>query len=99
MSEFFKTLFNPYHKLWLEQKKKSAMQGLLADFAQTHFGQLMAEMTVPMVQDFMSVLMAVVHSHRHNKKEESKLIDGHIDFDIVRDTMYKYSKKVQEKFF
>lgn len=99
MAEFFKTLFNPYHKHWLDQKKRSSMQDLLANFANTFFGQLMNEMTKPLMQDFLSILMAVVHSHRHNKKEESKLISGRIDFDIVRDTMYKYSKKAQEKFF
>jgi hypothetical protein len=98
MAEFFKTLFNPYHKAWLDQKKKSPMQSLLSDFAHTHFESLLPNMNKPMSQDFMTWLMAVVHSHRHNKKEEAKLM-GHIDFDLVRDTMYKYSKRVQEKFF
>lgn len=47
------------------------------------------------------MLALVVLSHRHNKEdtisknnEKSKL-----DFSIVRDTMYKYSKKAQDKFF
>ena len=42
--------------------------------------------------------MAVVHSHRHNK-EDSFLSESPIDFTLVRDTMYKYSKKAQERFF
>jgi len=43
--------------------------------------------------------MSVVHSHRHNKKEETAIVKRDIDFDVVRDTMYKYSKKAQQKFF
>jgi len=47
------------------------------------------------------MLSLVVLSHRHNKEESiSKKKDKHeLDFSLVRDTMYKYSKKVQERFF
>ena len=44
------------------------------------------------------MLMAVVHSHRHNK-DDSFISEVNIDFSLVRDTMYKYSKKAQERFF
>lgn len=44
------------------------------------------------------MLMAVVHSHRHNK-EDAFLSESSVDFSLVRDTMYKYSKKAQERFF
>jgi hypothetical protein len=37
------------------------------------------------------MLMAVVHSHRHNKEEF--MTESSVDFSLVRDTMYKYSKK------
>ena len=55
--------------------------------------------------------MAVVHSHRHNKEElvgdSSQAASGsiagsadeNIDFNLVRDTMYKYSKNAQKRFF
>jgi hypothetical protein len=43
--------------------------------------------------------MAVVHSHRHNKEETSEVLaasaaddQANVDFSLVRDTMYKYSK-------
>jgi hypothetical protein len=47
------------------------------------------------------MLSLVVLSHRHNKEESiTKKKDKYeLDFSIVRDTMYKYSKKVQERFF
>jgi len=38
------------------------------------------------------MLMVVVHSHRHNK-EDDFISDTPIDFSLVRDTMYKYSKR------
>jgi hypothetical protein len=44
------------------------------------------------------MLMVVVHSHRHNKGEDF-IKETSVDFTVVRDTMYKYSKKAQEKFF
>ena len=47
-------------------------------------------------------MMAFVYAHRHNKDDqfikESKK-DKYIDFSIVRDVMYCYSKKAQDKFF
>lgn len=46
--------------------------------------------------------MAFVYAHRHNKDDvfilESRK-DKYIDFSIVRDVMYSYSKKAQDKFF
>ena len=47
-------------------------------------------------------MMAFVYAHRHNKDDvfilESRK-DNYIDFSIVRDVMYSYSKKAQDKFF
>lgn len=42
----------------------------------------------------------LIHSHRHNKKEEFLVKQADkLDFSVVRDTMYKYSKKAQQRFF
>ena len=43
------------------------------------------------------MLMAVVHSHRHNKDEVAA--EHEVNFGLVRDTMYKYSKHAQRRFF
>ena len=47
-------------------------------------------------------MMAFVYAHRHNKDDvfilESRK-EKYIDFSIVRDVMYSYSKKAQDKFF
>ncbi len=47
------------------------------------------------------MISLVVLSHRHNKEESiTKERSKHeLDFTLVRDTMYKYSKKAQERFF
>lgn len=47
------------------------------------------------------MLSLVVLSHRHNKEETVTGKNNHqeLDFSLVRDTMYKYSKKSQERFF
>jgi hypothetical protein len=47
-------------------------------------------------------MLAFVYAHRHNKDDlfilESRK-DKYIDFSIVRDVMYSYSNKAQDKFF
>lgn len=44
--------------------------------------------------------MVLVHSHRHNKDDPFiNNLEKKVDFSLVRDTMYKYSKKAQERFF
>ena len=52
--------------------------------------------------------MVFVFAHRHNKDDRflketeddlAKDEDLHLDFSIVRDVMYHYSKKAQERFF
>ena len=40
----------------------------------------------------------MVLSHRHNKNDEF-LKDPIVDFNTVREPMYKYSKQAQDKFF
>ena len=46
--------------------------------------------------------MAFVYAHRHNKDDvfivETKKRE-YIDFTLVRDVMYKYSKRAQDRFF
>lgn len=64
-------------------------------------------------KDFLGYLVGLVHTHRHNKNEklnssDSKffekndkndlLIYKNIDYDIIRDTMYRYSKKAKENY-
>jgi uncharacterized tellurite resistance protein B-like protein len=75
------------------------MASLLKAFAITHFESIFTKMNEDNQKEFLNMLMAVVHSHRHNKedhvndKDEEELGVSHLDFSLVRDTMYKYSKQ------
>jgi hypothetical protein len=49
---------------------------------------------------YTSSILSIVLSHHYQKEEILSMFkDTPVDFNIVRDTMYKYSKKVEEKFF
>jgi hypothetical protein len=41
MAEFFKLLFQPFQKQWIEQKKRFAMSNLMQAFAAEHFSPLL----------------------------------------------------------
>ena len=43
--------------------------------------------------EFVELLKVLVLQHRHNKKDDF-LTDSLIDFSVVRDPSYKYSKPV-----
>jgi hypothetical protein len=47
-------------------------------------------------------MITFVYAHRHNK-EDMFLVDikkeGYLDFSILRDCMYHYSRKAQDRFF
>ena len=48
--------------------------------------------------ELIELVKLLVFSHRHNKNDEF-LKDPFIDFSIVREPMYKYSKQAQDRFF
>ena len=49
-------------------------------------------------QEFIELLKLIVLAHRHNRNDEY-LANPLVPFDTVRDTMYKYSRGAQERFF
>jgi hypothetical protein len=63
-----------------------------------------AEADTPMntqqLLQFTASILSIVLSHHHQKEDIKRIVDGTaVDFKLVRDTMYKYSKKAEEKFF
>lgn len=49
---------------------------------------------------YVSSILSIVLSHHYQKEDILTMLkDTPVDFSKVRDTMYKYSKKVEEKFF
>lgn len=57
-------------------------------------------MNTKQLLQFTSSILSIVLSHHHQKEDIKRIVDGtSVDFKLVRDTMYKYSKKAEEKFF
>jgi len=52
------------------------------------------------LMEFTSCILSIVLSHHFQKKDIKSMVkDTSVDFQLVRDTMYKYSKKAEERFF
>lgn len=70
-------------------------------FTQSLFGiRAHTTMCPKLLLQLTSNVLSVVLSHHFQKKDIRSLVEGtSIDFGMVRDTMYKYSKKAEEKFF
>jgi len=73
------------------------MHCILKSFMERHFAKICSKLGTRDTEQFKSYLTVLVHSHRHNKNEEF-LADENLDFNTIRDVMYKYSKKAQQTF-
>lgn len=57
-------------------------------------------MSEEQILEYTSAILSIVLSHHFQKEDIKKMVKGtSVDFQIVRDTMYKYSKKAEERFF
>jgi len=70
----------------------------LVDFSNAEFPDLLASLSEKAKFEFIELIKLLVFSHRHNKNDEY-LKDPLIDFSIIREPMYKYSRHAQDKFF
>ena len=62
-------------------------------------GKLVELMTPEQMLEFASMILSIVLSHQWQKDEIKKVIDGtKVDFKLIRDPMYHYCKKSEEKF-
>jgi hypothetical protein len=98
MTLYFKTTFKPYFERWKSDRKKTSIAQCLIDFAVVHFPGLLDSLSEPLRAEFIEMLKLLVFSHRHNKND-AFLQNPIVDFAIVREPMYKYSRTAQEKFF
>lgn len=99
MSLFYKIEFKPYFDRWKKEKKASKEIGVyLAEYTRRTFPGLIESMGPKELDEFIELLKLLVFSHRHNKNDPF-LSNPIVDFTVVRDPMYKYSKIVQDRFF
>ena len=99
MSNYFKTAYMPLFETWKKQsKKKTTVMQTLIDFSNLEFPGLLSNLSEEAGFEFIELLKMLVLSHRHNKNDDF-LADPIVDFSIVREPMYKFSKQAQDKFF
>ena len=70
----------------------------MLEFVESEFKGLPARLAGKALDEFIELMKLLVFAHRHNKNDDY-LRDRLIDFKIVRDPMYKYSRTAQEAFF
>jgi hypothetical protein len=98
MTVYFKTAFKPYFEKWKAEKKRPSISVYLAEFAYDYFPELLENLNDTLKEEFVELLKLLVFSHRHNKND-AHLQSPVVDFSIVREPMYKYSRSAQEKYF
>lgn len=98
MTLYFKTAFKPYFERWKTERKKTPITQCLADFSMDYFEGLFDLMSETLRKEFVELLKLLVFSHRHNKNDVY-LQNPLVDFALVREPMYKYSRTAQEKYF
>ena len=98
MTLYFKTQYKPFYEQWKNQRKTQSVLVSLKDFVQSEFKGLLESLTQKAQFELVELIKLLVFAHRHNKNDEY-LTDRIIDFTIVREPMYKYSRSAQDKFF
>jgi len=111
MSEYYKYLFAVFVDQYLKQQNIQALPSLqtitreeveyiLTKFLDNMFDDICVKLnSKEMVSKLVIALSAILFSHRYDKKDqfiiECQLNGTEINFNIIRDVMYKYSKKAQ----
>mmetsp|Transcript_1108 Transcript_1108/g.1113 ORF Transcript_1108/g.1113 Transcript_1108/m.1113 type:complete len:170 (+) Transcript_1108:1159-1668(+) len=100
MVEFFKYIFRPYlGKIKGRLNKAVAMQEQLNLFSEHYFGSNYISLEPHWKNEFQNSLILLVMSHQYAKEESISSMISSLDFSIIRDPMYKYSKKTEDRFF
>ena len=114
-AEYLLDLKKKDQKAWQQRQKQGAlasitkeeMDALIERFLENTFGaQILSnpQLDKKSRQQMVNSMLMIVFSHRYIKGDKFLLeaqadSENKIDFTIVRDVMYKYSKKAQDRFF
>ena len=114
-AEYLLDLKKKDQKAWQQRQKQGAlasitkeeMDALIERFLENTFGaQILSnpQLDKKSRQQMVNSMLMIVFSHRYTKGDKFLLeaqadSENKIDFTIVRDVMYKYSKKAQDRFF
>ena len=99
MTAYYKQGFQPFFDNWKAVKKEPSVIPSLITYANKEFPGLLGKLSSDKAKsEFIQLLKLLVFAHRHAKNDEH-LIDRLVEFTIVRDPMYKYSREAQKTFF
>lgn len=95
---FFKLAYKPFFDKWRQDKKKPDIYDSLIAFVNQEFPGLVETLSQKARFEFIELVKLLVLSHRHNKNDEF-LKNPLVDFGVVREPMYNYSKRAKDNFF
>ena len=88
---------------WLKQArdKKEDLLGQQVPFPGTVItAETDTLMNIQQLLQFIDSSLSIVLCYHHQKEDIKTIMEGtNVDFKLIRDPMYKYSKKAEEKFF
>ena len=91
-------MYKPFLERSKTQRVETKVIPSLMEFVNSEFPGLIERLPKKASFEFIELVKLLVFSHRHNKNDES-LKSPLIDFAVVREPMYKYSRVAQDKFF
>lgn len=97
MALFYRTLYKPFQDTKAHRTAAQVTNSIQRCFQKCLPGLMEALPSPQERQTLTDLFKMMVYCHRHNK-EDSYLKQVPIDFQIVRDPMYKYSRAAQERF-
>ena len=88
-------------KILKHNSRKLQIYEIAYNFCEDLFSlQNAPQMTKEQLLEFTSGILSILLSHHYQKEDIKKIVEGTmVDFQLVRDAMYKYSKKAEEKLF
>jgi hypothetical protein len=92
MTVYFKATFKPYDDLCRSKRNKQPIMELIVKYLNDEQPGLLETLPSQAERDhFCELLKMLLFCHRHQKKDQC-LLKPPIDFAIVREPMYKYSR-------
>lgn len=99
MTLYFKTAFKPYYDLCRSKRKKQPVSDFVLKYArEAQPGILDSLQTQAQKDNYIELLKMLMFCHRH-QKNDAYLANTPVDFSVVREPMYKYSRVAQDRFF
>ena len=91
MGQYYKLAYKPFFEKWKKNKKRNTFMDSLVAYTKNMFPGLLDRLDEKASFEFIELVKLLVLAHRHEKNDEF-LKDPIVEFSVVRDPMYKFSK-------